>query len=244
MAQRAGGDTAEREIYVNRIRDAFLDNNGPDRGHAGESLGKLGYAERLDEIVRIAGDPKEDKGNVRWGGRWILANSGDPKDERYLAELLDSKDDNTRRITGYALRWLKRLTPETLTRLAELAANEPVDSLGRVYFLSALYVHSTESAPAGTKSGLLYYAITGDKEQKSEVCHALSCRGDVTDIGLLEKLMADESLDVRVNASNAVLKILHRGKGTLLKTSWCSDATAFVKGWNHEGLASLVLCPC
>ena len=229
MAQAAGGDAAEREIYVNRIRDAFLDNNGPDRGHAGESLGKLGYAERLDEIVRIACYPKEYKGNVRWGGCWILANSGDPKEERYLAGLLDSKDANTRRITGYALRWLKRLTPETLTRLAELAANEPVDSLGRVYFLSALYVHSTESAPAGIKSRLLYYAITGDKEQKSEVCHALSYRGDVTDIDLLEKLMADENLDVRVNASNAVLKILHRGKGTLLKTSWCSDATSFVK---------------
>lgn len=208
MAQAAGKGTAEHEVYVGKIRDAFLDPNGPDRIHAGETLGKLGYAERLDEIVRIAADPKKD--SVCLMARWILANSGDTKDEQYLAEFLDSKDTAIRKNAAYALRWLKHLTAETLARLAKAAENEPIDSPASVYLLSALYVHSPETDVAEIKPRLLCYAMAGDSAQKSEVCHALSCRGDITDISLLEKLMACEELDVCVNASNAVLKILRR----------------------------------
>src|SRR4051812_1691055 len=43
LAQAAPGD---RDAWVRRIADAFLDAAGPDRLHASESLGKLGYRPR------------------------------------------------------------------------------------------------------------------------------------------------------------------------------------------------------
>ena len=39
--------------------------------------------------------------------RFVLANSGDPKDEKHLAELLDSENTDVRKGVAYGLRWQK-----------------------------------------------------------------------------------------------------------------------------------------
>jgi len=212
LAQEAGPGVTEHTKYVNKIRAALLDGNGPDRTHAAETLGKLGFTERHDEIVRIAGNTdKDQESGLREMARFVLANSGDPKDEKYLAELLDSENADVRKGVAYGLRWLKKITAETRAKLSRATADEPVNSPARVYLLSALYVHAPQNkALAQLKAGLLHYAFEGNVVQKTELCHALSLRGDVTDLNLLQNLMADENLDVRVNASNAVLKILRQ----------------------------------
>ncbi|MBN2377514.1 MAG: exo-alpha-sialidase [Sedimentisphaerales bacterium] len=217
LAQEAGPGTTEHTKYINKIRAALLDRNGPDRTHAAEALGKLGFSEHHDEIIRIAGNTdKDQESGLREMARFILANSGDLKDEKYLAELLDSENADVRRGVAYGLRWQKKITRETRAKLSQATADEPVNSTARVYLLSTLYVHAPEIKPlAQLKGGLLHYAFEGNVEQKNELCQALSVRGDVTDLNVLQNLMADENLDVRINASNAVLKILRRDLGAI-----------------------------
>lgn len=209
LAQVAGGNKAERKKYVDPIVAALVDPKGPDRIHASETLGKLGYAERLKEVIQLAGDAKAEKGSLQPLARWILANGGKPEDEKQLAALLDSKNATVRTLAAYALRWLERIGPETTAKLRSALAGEPPDSRARVYLSSAAYTHAITDR-ACVQAGLLQYALSGSTEQKCEMCQALASRGDVALLHTLEGLMADADLDVRVNASYAVLKILGR----------------------------------
>ncbi len=210
LAQAAGDDASERKRYVDLIVAALKDPEGPDRAHAVETLGKLGYGERLDEVVRLANDERQDEGGIRPMARWILANGGAAPDEQRLAALLDSQNVTVRTLVGYACRWLKRIGPETRSRLMTALGDEPVGSRARVFFYSALFVHATAAQRALLQTGLLEYVRRGNVEQKCEACHALALGGDVTHIGMLEGLLSDAELDVRVNAGYAILKILRR----------------------------------
>ena len=171
---------AARE-YINKIRDVFLDHTATDRDAALEALGKLEYSERLDEILRVA---KEGKGSLQARARWILANSGDPRDEAALAELLDSVDANVRASTAYALRYLKSLQSSTLAKLEWAADKEPYDSRSRAYEISALYVHTAMGRKAEIKERLLKYT-SGNTEQRAELCAALGVAGEDVDFPLL-----------------------------------------------------------
>ena len=205
LAYAAGKGTADYDRYEAKIYDIFLNPKSSFRIHAGETLGKLGYRHHIEEIAHIDADPNENKGSFRVMARWILANTGGEQEENRLTEFLDSKDTAVRNDIAYALRWLMTLNAKSLAKLDTEMANQQGTT---VYFLSALYVHSPAAKAAEYKAKLLEYAKTGDKVDKNEVCYALALRGDVTDLDLLKKLMADKELDVRVNASNAILKIL------------------------------------
>lgn len=206
LAQAQGNDVVARKKYVNKVRDAFLDTNGPDHLHALETLAKLGYSERLDELLSGA---KEGKGEIQVYARWILANSGDAKDEAALADLLET-DSTVRFVVAYALRHLKRIQPSTLAKLEIAALKEPADSNARVYLFSAWYVHSREDQKKTIEKELLKYVQTGDKNQKCEVCESLADREDKSHIVILEKLLDDPELNVQVGAANALLKITRR----------------------------------
>ncbi len=201
----AADNESKRQEYIDKLVKVFLNPDSPDRGSAGETLGKLGYSEHRKEVIDMAADSAGDKQNLRWAARWIMANSTKPKDEKYLAELLDDKNAQTRRITAYSLRWQKKLQPETLDKLKKLADEEKENP---VYFLSASCKHLPNSELAYIKKKLLWYAENGDVAQKCEACAGLCYVGGLEDIELLEKLMADESLDVRSNAAYAILEIL------------------------------------
>lgn len=207
LAQAQGNDVVARERYVNKIRDAFLDTNGPDRLHALETLAKLQYSERPDELLRVA---KEGKGEFQAYARWVLANSGDANDEAALADLLDSTDPAVRLTVAYALRHLKRIQPFTLAKLEAAALKEPADSDARVYLFSAWYVHSSGDQKETIEKELLKYVQNGNKDQKYEVCVALTYRGDKSHIVILEKLLDDPELDVQISAAHALLKIERR----------------------------------
>lgn len=189
---------AEGEAYLDKIRGAFLDVDGPDRLHAVETLAKLGCAERPVELQRVA---REEVGSFQVYARWALANSGTAKDEAALAGLLDSDDAGVRGCVAYALRFFERLRPESYAKLKGCTLNA-----SNVYLLSALYVHAPEDEKAAAKAGLAAYAETGNAGEKREVCAALGKLPDPADVPLLTRLLHDEEMDVRSAAAEALLR--------------------------------------
>jgi SSS family solute:Na+ symporter len=186
---QAAADEKERESYRKKILDAFLDLKGPDRLHAAETLGKLGYTGHRPEFLKVV---KEETGSFQSMAQWVLANSGKEDDERALAALLDSPSEEARGCAAYALRFFKQLRGPTYAKLEAAAARESEDSHWRSQILSPLYVHAT---PASSK------------EDKREVCLALGRVPDAGDVPLLTKLLEDPELDVRSAASETLLRI-------------------------------------
>ena len=151
LAKANKNDPVEYHRYVNLINDAFIDQNSPDRIHAIETLGKLGFSKRLPEIVRAA---RDGESGVTALARWILANAGDPEDEAALAELLTSENSNLYGMAGYALRFFDDVRPKTFNLLEECAARLSHDAQGRLYVVSAVFVHAPREKKQEKKADL------------------------------------------------------------------------------------------
>ncbi len=196
----------EFEKHVNRIRDEFLDEDSPNRAGALESLGKLKYKEHLPEIVHVA---KEGGSDIRGMARWVLANSGNAEDEAYLAELLSSEEPLDYFYAAYALRFFDKIRPRTAELLEACYLRLAPDAPHRAYVVSSWYIHASTEKKESVNKELLVYAL-GEKRERYEMCEALSITGNNSDIPLLEKLLDDPEMDVRVSAANAILRIERR----------------------------------
>ena len=206
-------DMLEYQSHVHRIRDEFLNSDSLNwKIGALESLGKLGYSEPLPEILQLA---EEGESGTKTFARWVLANSGDAEDEARLAELLESQDPIEYFYAAYALRFMEDVSSDTYARLEACARRLAKDAPHRVYVLSALFVHSPPESKNKTKVELLAYT-RGEKNERYEVGHALAISGTASDNQILEQLLDDPEMDVRVSAANALLRIerrIHRGLG-------------------------------
>jgi SSS family solute:Na+ symporter len=229
LAKAAGNDKRIRRKYLKKIIAAFEDPAGPDREHAVETLAKLGYSDASPAVVAASG---QQEGSMIAYARWVLANAGSREHEASLAELLDSENPDARGVAGYALRHLARVAPETLTKLRQAAEKENRldDSWGRVYMLSALYVHaSAEESKAQrdwAKTELLKYLQTGGKGEKNELGCALAEAGDTSDLSSVKILLKDPETDVRVYAAGAALQIARRDGRGLRADQWTGPPPA------------------
>jgi len=204
---QAQSTEAAREVYVARIRQAFLDPDGPDRLHAVETLAKLADPARPDELLRVG---REGTGALQTYARFALARSGGTEDEAALAALLGSDDAAVGGGAAYGLRFLEALGPDTFARLDAAARAEAADSTARVYLFSARYVHAPEDDVAAAREALLRYARDGSTSEKFEVGAALARRGDDGDVPLLLGLIEDPEADVRISGADALLEIERR----------------------------------
>ena len=194
---------------IELIVDKFLNaDSSRQRLIALESLGKLGYDKPLPEIVALA---QTGDGGFKAMARWVLANSGNPEKESALAQLLLSTEVSDYRTAAYALRFINKIQPETYSLLQRGADQLAKDAVGRVYVLSSLFVHTPPGKNSTLKSELLAYS-TGETPERYETAEGLSLAGQPADIPLLEKLLKDPDMDVRVAASNAILRIQNRSK--------------------------------
>ena len=208
LAQSAPQES--RGEWTNRIRNAFLDRSGPDRGHAAETLGKLGYkpgAKGDEEFSSIA---HGTNGELAVFARWVLADSGEPADQMQLAEMFDHWDPKVRGNAAYALRFLPRLQPETFQKLMSALEKEPSGSSARVYLACTLFVHASPENRRRFKPGLLKFTASADPKERYEACWGFAKAGTKEDLPALEKLLRDADLDVRVSAANAILRIGRR----------------------------------
>jgi len=195
-------------MYVGKIRQMAAGADSDERVGALETLGKLGYACRDAEIIEAA---RESTGLLPIVARWVLANSGKLEEEAYLAELLDRKEPLERGIVGYALRWLPKLRPTSLSQLKATIEKEPGDSAGRVYLVAALYVHASKKEDRRwAKQELLKYIAMGKGEEKYEAASVFGRWGDREDIPKLLPLLDDPDLDVQIGGAYAILTIDQR----------------------------------
>jgi solute:Na+ symporter, SSS family len=204
---QAQSDPAAREQYVKSIREALLDLDGPDRIHAAETLGKIGDSKRSVTVLRAA--VNMDNGIVPYA-RLILAKGGALEDAEFLSLLLGSYDEGIRGGTGYALRFVPSVAPETLARIALVAQAEAEDSPARIHLLNAWYVHAASAKKAAPKALLRPYADSKEKSVRYQFAEGLSLCGGAEDLPILKRLLEDDEADVRVAAANAILKIAGR----------------------------------
>jgi hypothetical protein len=197
---------ADRDRWVRRIADAFLDAAGPDRLHAAESLGKLGYRARADEIDAFERAARSGANPLAANALWVLVNSGRADAEPRLADLVATGDAATRATAAYAVRYLRTVSPATWTKLTAALAAGRAEGLVRASLAAAGFVHATSSQRPAFRFAL-EQAARGDADMKSEVCGALAMAGDAADVALLTTLVGDPHVDVRVGAARAILAI-------------------------------------
>ena len=209
LAQAARRDQ-QREPWISRILAAFLDTAGPDRLHAAETLAKLGYHASARETDAFELAARTGPGPLAASARWVLANSGRANGDMLLAELLRSDDSGTRGNAAYAIRHRPKLSSAAWKQLAGAVLKAPRDDNGRVYLISAAFVHAPLDQMAHFKAELLTYANTGTSEEKYEACAALAKDGQDDDVPLLIGLLDNNDPDVRVGAAQAILRIGRR----------------------------------
>ncbi|HIA48578.1 MAG TPA: Na+:solute symporter, partial [Candidatus Hydrogenedentes bacterium] len=218
---RAATSPDERESWVSRIKEAFLDEGGSDRLHASETLAKLNEViapENRSAYLDAAG---KGDGPFEAFTRCLLIHSGESEQETALANLLGTSDERTRQCAAYALRHVDSVTPDTLQRLKTTWEAESEDSLAKVYLLGSLYRHSAEDAnTVELKAELLRYAQTGDKGQKYEAIAVLGGFGNESDLTVLVSLLDDPEVDIRVGAAHAILRIERRIPHSLALLDW------------------------
>ena len=213
LAQVARNDEA-RQGWIKNIVDAFREVDGTDRLHAAETLGKLGYRAPSDDRDVFELAAKTPDGPLTANARWVLANSGRPKADAQLVELLGSSDGATRAAAAYAVRFLPKISPALWGKLVGAARQEPDApdaDIVRASLVSAAFVHApVEQQKATFKADLVKYARTGSADAKAEACAALAMQGQDEDVALLVSLLDDSHVDIRVAAANAILQIDRR----------------------------------
>jgi hypothetical protein len=207
---QAASSSRERDRWERRIADAFLDARAPDRLHAAETLGKLRYRLRPDELEAFERAASAAADALGADALWVLANNERADAERRLAALLRAPDAATRSTAAYAVRHLAKLGPATWEALSAAAGGESADDLARASLAAAAFVH----APAGRKASwaaiLAEYTRVGTADTKSEALGAYSMAGDRVDAPAVRALLDDGNADTRVAAARALLEIARR----------------------------------
>jgi HEAT repeat protein len=121
---------------------------------------------------------------------------------------LSSPEVTDYRSASYALRFKKSVQPATSQKLEALVKRLAPDAEGRVYVISAFFVHTSNK---DIKQLLLAY-LKGAPAERYETAEALSLKGTLEDLPVLRTLLSDEDNDVRVAAANAIIKINARNK--------------------------------
>ena len=205
LAQAASSE-AQRAPWVQKIVAAFLDTAGPDRLHAAETLGKLGYGPIGREASAFELAARAGRGSLAADAQWVLVNRT-PRRATMLVKMLQSDDRGTRNDAAYALRHLSLLSTVSRAALAAAANKSRAGDGERVTLLSATFVHAGQNQQARFKTELLKYLAAGTNDEKIEVCAALAANGVNADVPRLAALLTSPTADVRIAAAHAILKI-------------------------------------
>jgi hypothetical protein len=201
----------ERNSYIERIRAVMHDPQAIDRISAAESLGKLNAASRADREFISDWLLTADDASAPFP-RWLLVLSSNPSeredDEAALAQLLSSNDPVARLRAAFALGRLKELSANSVAGLHGQLKMEPVDSIARVYFITALLLHVKDtSTTAELEEQLAPYLHRGANEQL-EIGIVTGLRGKHERLALLKPLLASPEPEARIGAANGMLRLV------------------------------------
>ncbi len=217
---RAAADPEARRRWIEDIRQAFLDPTGPDRLHAAETLGKLGY------VMRPKGDEAFEKAAFADASRlaayaaWVVANSASEKGVQRLTALLGAPEAGVRAAAAYALRHRARVGPEALRNIVAALGREARDSPARIHLAAAAYCLAGPQGRDAFKAEIIDAARSGDDGQRYQACLVLAEYGVPADLPLLTQLLDSPGPDTRIGAATAILRIERRTPRSLARLDW------------------------
>jgi HEAT repeat protein len=209
LARSTSGE--ERIRYIERIRAVLRNPQASDRVSAAESLGKLDAAVQSDrEIISHWLLTADDATAVF--PRWLLEllNDGDDGEanEGALAKFLTSPDAVARLRAGFVMGRLKTISPNLITALHNQLDAEPVDSVARIYLITALLLHFKDAPTvASLKKQLLPY-LRGKANEQLEASIVIGLIGQKEGLISLRPLLDDPEPDARIGAANGMLQLL------------------------------------
>jgi len=195
---QAEPEAADRRRYIERIRTALLDRDGPDQTHAMEALAKLHEPAADDGERALVRDIADGGGPMSPFAVWRLAQANDPASVERLVKLLRSHDAVTRARAAYVLGRLAPL-PQTVTvAIADVLKSERPDSPAHAMLRTA---HGPDGAREVAKD------IKGLPSGRYLAGMYLAERGTVDDVAMLGQLLDAADPDVRVAGAFALLMI-------------------------------------
>jgi len=196
---RAEPEVAVRQQYVERIRGALLDRDGPDQAHAMEALAKLHEPAR-DAVERaLVHEIADGGGPTAPFAVWRLAQANDPVAADRLVTLLRSTDAVTRGRAAYAMSRDNSLSDTASAAIANARSSEPADSPARAMLGVAQGAEAAREMLSDSQASARYAAAM-----------LLAERGAADDRQALTRLLEDPDADVRVATAFALLRITDR----------------------------------
>ena len=217
---RAAADEREEGSWIGKIRDVFLDPASPDRLHAVETLAKLRYKVRDNELERFEQAAQFADSPMAPYARWVLVNSERRGAEARLAELLDSTDAEIRLGAAYALRHVRAVSGAVQKKLAAALEREPSGSTARVFLVGAAAVHAPPGELPALKAKLVEDLASNHGDTRLQACQALAQIGGEQDLAVLTPLLDDPNADLRATAADAVLRVGRRVPHQLVSWDW------------------------
>jgi len=213
---RSAPTQAERQAWQGRIVDAFLDEQGPDRLHAVETLAKLSYPIPDDQRLVFEQAAAGPDSGLALFARWALLRGGDGVgQESAIAAELNAGDAIARLRAGYILRHLPALTESSRDTLFEAAGAESRDSVAHAYLIGSAFVVALRGDLEGQARHWHYELIRilqhgTDASQRAAACQALAESRAADDLRLLKGCLQDMDADVRIYAAYAIARIVGR----------------------------------
>lgn len=219
---------SERLVWLNKIKAAFLDEDGADRIHAAETLAKLHISTLADAPETTRRALESNLPALALYTFWSTAfDSGRQLEFVKMGlvknlTLLSDPDWTKKSISAYALRQLGDLNDRQWELLADAALKEPETSAARVNMLSAAWltaINPGDGKLPPIKTALLNYHAAPTKGGRSEMAMALAAKGNADDLPVLSEMFENKmplgdpaaDYDVRAAAAYAILKIGQRG---------------------------------
>jgi HEAT repeat protein len=201
----------ERRRNVELIRSALNDPQATDRISAAESLGKLNAVSREDRTIILQWLKTADDATAAFP-RWLLvlssASSERHQDEQALTALVSSTVPVARIRAAFALGRLKNPSPDSIEKIQEQLRVEPSDSIARIYLITALLLHETNSSEITALEKQLLNYSNGKPNEQLELGIVTGLRGNAAAIPVLESLLQSSEPDARIGAANGLLKLL------------------------------------
>lgn len=120
----------EKDFYISKILEIFLNPDSPDKIHAAESLAKLKVPLKGYPAVVKEDDPTGNEllqAYVKWGCVYD-ANISSPIDYTLLFSVLDSRNEIGRKVMAYGLSYMGVFDTIHWKKIVSLALAEPLDS--------------------------------------------------------------------------------------------------------------------
>lgn len=189
----------QRNIWVKKIKKAYLTSSSPDRIHAAESLAKIGisFKNLNPKVVR---QDLNSQGMIYSFTRWGYSLGNHPRElpdyKALLKEISSLEKPQNRTLAAYALGYLlPKMNTATWKAFASSALKEDSNSDTYAFLIGGAYVHYNKSKHHADnlfheiRKRILQFEYSSKKSEKIELCMALAKSASAEDQMIIERIL-------------------------------------------------------